>query len=97
MACGQPSAPTMARGHGRCAAMVSMCGMLSSKAMALSQQLRDILEALDQSRRHVNPDDEHNGEMGKHRHVGGLRRRGRPARFAERDGSKSYAQGAAHG
>src|SRR6202162_139046 len=83
IACRQPSSPTITRGQGRCRTACSRTLMVSSMAMTLSQQPGDALEASDQLRRQVDSRDEYDGEMREHRHVGGLRWRGRSVRLAE--------------
>src|SRR5512135_1465985 len=76
IACRQPSSVTVTRGQGRCRLAVSRCVMLSSSAMTLSQQLRNVLEASNQRRRHIETGHEYDGEVGEHRNVGGLSRCG---------------------
>ena len=53
IACCQPSSATSARGQGRCPLVCLACVNLPSKAMALSQQPRDIVETSDQRRRQI--------------------------------------------
>src|ERR1700722_11303347 len=83
IACRQPSSPTITRGQGRCRSACSRTVMVSSTAMTLSQQPGDVLEASNQLRRQVDSRDKYDGEVREHRHVGGLRWRGRSARLAE--------------
>src|SRR5260221_9762005 len=94
IACCQPSSATIMRGQGRCCSATLIWVMRSSRAMVLSQQPRDILEAGDKRRWHVDTHHSHDGEMREHRHVGSFRRRGRPARFAEDNGVKPQEQAA---
>src|SRR6185437_7845023 len=56
---------------------------LRGRIMALPQQPGYVLEAGDQRRRQIDARHRHDGEMGEHRYVGGLRRGGWPAGLAE--------------
>src|SRR5450631_3045022 len=62
------------------------------RIMALSQQPGDVLEAADQRGRHIDARHEHDGEMGEHRHIGRLRRRGRSYRLAKYNGVEPQEQ-----
>src|ERR1019366_3569527 len=59
--------------------------MSMSAGIVLTEQSGDVLEPGDERRRHVDAGNEHEREMGKHRHVRGLRLCARTARLAERD------------
>src|ERR1700691_4920569 len=88
------SAVTTTRGHGRWSSTGLPATMSVSAAICLTEQSGNMLKPDNQRRRHVDAGDEHQGQMGEHRHIRGLRLADRAARLAEGDAVEAQQQGA---